>query len=458
MITFSPPQLVSFPSSPLGPQMVLVVRTSSQDHTGFATAFWKDDNVLAGNGNAWSDWQFWELGQQPPQDWNPPADWTGFHLEAGPIPPAPAWPLVGYIDPDQVFRANGFFAIEAPAGTAVVGQPWWQIPIADVAFDVFRNDFLPRVGAAWKEGPRNRLNIFGSAALGAAPLRELWWDGAQWNWTDHDRGPNGDALGPSSLVFPKTSNAYLFGVTAGKDNVQLLAYRPGAGWDFAGGFQGPDGTADLRAPVALFYGDDRGTNVHAFTVGRLGNGEYHLFQTHQLFGSDWEAWVDFGTPPGEPISVCQELPPDLGVDIRTQFLAGDPFTMTSACVWQDDQGLHIHLFGYSDIVPQFDPRVGRGSLVHFSWKGGDWRNGHWSWETTTRPVECLNFNTSSGPARLPTTFQTTSSAVYQGQTRDGQARQRVSAVGFTSPGQQGTVWEFVMDTTVDQDFHWLQFA
>jgi hypothetical protein len=128
---------------------------------------------------------------------------------------------------------------------------WWQIPITNVAFDVFRKDFLPRVGAAWQDGPRNRLNIFGSGAFEAAPLRELWWDGAQWNWTDHDYGPNEDELGPSSLVIPKPPNAYLFGVTAEKDNVLLLAYRPGAGWDFAGGFQGSDGIRDLRARCAV---------------------------------------------------------------------------------------------------------------------------------------------------------------------------------------------------------------
>jgi len=407
MTTFSPPQIVSFPSSPLGPQMLLVARTDN----GFATRFWKDDNVLPGGvANSWSDWQAWQFDPQ-----NPPFDWIGVSFE-GPLPPVPGWPLLGYVDQDGVYRANGFFAyadVLAPTGDphVVVGQPWWQIPIADVAFDTFQKDFMPRVGAIWYNGPTPRLNIFGAAQFEAANLRELYWDGANWNWHDHDRGPDGDRLGPSSLVFPQPNHGYLFGVTAERDNIVLLAYQPtAADWNWAD-FHGPDGVTDLRAPVALTYEDKRGINVSVFTVGQLNNGEYHLFSVHQIFGKDWEGWQDYGRPPDEPPSPCEELPtPDV---MPTRFLSGEAFSMTSACVALDDQGLHIHLFGHSDIMPVGDPSVegggaGSGALVHFSWEGGDWQTGSWAWQATTRPVECLSTSTrhsgqpgSRPPSRRP---------------------------------------------------------
>jgi hypothetical protein len=446
--------------------MLLVARTDD----GFATRLWKDDNVLpGGDANSWSGWQPWQFDPQ-----NPPFDWTGLSFEPGPIPPVPGWPLLGYIDQDGVYRANGFFAfadVQAPTGDphVVVGQPWWRIPVADVAFDTFPKDFLPRVGTTWYStpgptpnppGPTPRLNIFGAAVFEAANLRELYWDGANWNWHDHNRGPNGDALGASSLIFPQPNHGYLFGVTAERDNIGLFAYQPSAAdWDWAD-FHGPEVT-DLRAPVALTYSDDRGINVSVFTVGRLNNGEYHLFSIHQIFGNDWEAWQDYGAPPDEPASPCEDLPPTPDI-IRTRFLSGEAFTMTSACVALDDQGLHIHLFGHSDIVPlAVDPRaegggVGRGALVHFSWEGGDWRNGSWGWEVTTRPVECLNVDTEFGPARLQTAFETTSSAVYQGRTQDGQTRRRISAVGMTRPGNNnGNVWEYALDTALGQEFQWV---
>src|SRR5262245_56813913 len=109
--------------------MVLVARTD----TGFATAYWKDDNVLLGNGgNAWSDWQIWQFAQQPAadtKDVNPPQDWTGFIFQDGPIPPG--WPLLGWFEQDGVARVNGFFAFGAksPADPRVaVGAPWYRIP------------------------------------------------------------------------------------------------------------------------------------------------------------------------------------------------------------------------------------------------------------------------------------------------------------------------------------------
>jgi hypothetical protein len=467
MTTFSPPQIVSYPSSVLGPQMLLVARTDS----GFAFRFWKDDNVFPGGvGNRWLDRQSWQFDPQ-----NPPFDWTGFSAETGPIPPVPAWPLLGYIDQDGVYRANAFFAfadVQSPTGDphVVVGQPWWQIPIADVAFDTFQKDFLPRVGTTWygagpspnPPGAVPRLNIFGSAPFGGAKLRELYWDGANWNWHDHNLELNGDELGPSSLIFPQPNHGYLFGVTAEKDNVLLFAYQPAAvDWGRADFPTVPDGVTDLRAPVALTYSDDRGVNVSVFTVG-LRNGKYHLFSIHQIFGHDWEGWQDYGAPPDEPVSPCEDLPstPDI---IRTRFLSGDAFTMTSACVGIDDQGLHIHLFGHSDILgPEglgsnlLAEGVGQGALVHFSWEGGDFQSGNWSFEATTRPVECLNVPTAFGPATLQAAFETTSCAIYQGKTQNGQTRRRISAVGVTRPGNNnGNVWEYALDTALGQGFQWL---
>src|SRR5262249_8157579 len=79
--------------------------------------------------------------------------------------------------------------------------------------------FFVESGFAWNSGRIGRLNIFGmtspdkdivnAAADDAARLlfgdglRELWWDGSQWNWSDHGAPPgtNRVMLGRNSAVW-----------------------------------------------------------------------------------------------------------------------------------------------------------------------------------------------------------------------------------------------------------------
>src|SRR6516162_7475206 len=113
MITNISPQIVSYPSNLLSPQMLLVVLTDD----GFAWSLWNDGRGFATNPNAWSDWQSWQFDPQ-----NPPQLWPRFSLEAKEKPFPPGWPLLGYIDQDRVVRANGFFPFMDSQGRSVVGQ------------------------------------------------------------------------------------------------------------------------------------------------------------------------------------------------------------------------------------------------------------------------------------------------------------------------------------------------
>ena len=184
------------------------------------------------------------------------------------------------------------------------------------------------------------------------------------------------------MVIPDTRNAYLFTADNGAE-LGLYALHGGAQWGWADNFRGPINVNDRRAPVALTYSDDRGVNVHVFTVARRNDGGYALFQTHQILGNDWEAWQDFGAPPNEPPLPCEAAEGAVGG--ITGFVSGGAFKMTSACVWRDAEGLRIDLFGHSDFVLAKDviaaaagytvSGAGFGSLVHFSWKGGDWQSG-----------------------------------------------------------------------------------
>ena len=55
-------------------------------------------------------------------------------------------------------------------------------------------DYSPMAGFTWRQGTTGRLNIFGASAIKSqyshiSHLVEHWWDGGQWNWTDHGSPP-----------------------------------------------------------------------------------------------------------------------------------------------------------------------------------------------------------------------------------------------------------------------------
>src|SRR5258708_29446548 len=110
-------------------------------------------------------------------------------------------------------RMNGFFnyLVQNADGswTFPLGTPWitptnnfllpWQFNWAAMT-PPDGSGFFVGSGFGWNDGPTGRLNIFGMTLPAlrlvyvAMPkneagngIRELWWDGGQWNWSDHGR-------------------------------------------------------------------------------------------------------------------------------------------------------------------------------------------------------------------------------------------------------------------------------
>jgi hypothetical protein len=241
----APPQAVSFDSNFFAPEIVLMARTED----GLSTSFWQD-RTSHSSGGGWSYWM-------------DHANTTG--------EPGTQWeremPLVSWIDPSTGrFRVNGFFAFRSQDDKPMLGTPWWVLPIG-VATD-FRLDsqappvvsgvgrnFFPFTAATWYRGPMGdpqsvgRINVFGTVAIsfgttpptGRRALREFWWDGNNWNWSDHPM-PNANvvalSLGPGSFTFPENNGyrqAFLFalatdGGTPSDTSVQLYHWTRTDNW------------------------------------------------------------------------------------------------------------------------------------------------------------------------------------------------------------------------------------
>jgi hypothetical protein len=127
---------------------------------------------------------------------------------------------VPWTDPPRAGHMNGFFNFVDANNNLVLGAPWivptnnsfmpWQFNWKTMT-PPDNAGFVVESGFAWNEsgtgtllGP-GRLNFFGMTlpAFDAVPhggvsannvIRELWWDGGQWNWNDHGRPPGTDTV------------------------------------------------------------------------------------------------------------------------------------------------------------------------------------------------------------------------------------------------------------------------
>jgi hypothetical protein len=310
-------------------------------------------------------------------------------------------------------RINGFFNFEV-GRTILLGTPWmvltnnnpvmpWQFnwatmtpPDAASTFDKSGAGFVVESGFAWSSGRIGRLNIFGMTSpaknlviVGSSSneagdgLRELWWDGSQWNWSDHGRPPGIDtvALGRNSAVWDHVSQqgrVFVVGVnSADPGSLPQLWDRfwDGSQWSWTplgnpfGTSTGPnDQVVRMWSPVAV-DGVQSGTYVvTAFVVGLRGINlnssnpqyRYELYAREKIGSAAWSDWIQLGSPTHSPFT-------DFDSAGATRFV------VDQGARWMDGNLLRGSLFGstqFSNAVPDAN------RLVHLFRD-----NSGWQWDT-----------------------------------------------------------------------------
>ncbi len=300
-------------------------------------------------------------------------------------------------------RMNGFFnyLVQNADGswTFPLGTPWitptnnfllpWQFNWAAMT-PPDGSGFFVGSGFGWNDGPTGRLNIFGMTLPAlrlvyvAMPkneagngIRELWWDGGQWNWSDHGRPPGTDtvALGRNSAVWDHTSQqGRVFFAAVNSADPQSLPQL----WDmFCDGSQwlweelgNPFGQVVEMWPAVVVDGVQNGTYVlTAFVVGlhgiflNTGNPQYRyeLYAREKIGTAAWGDWIPFGNP---TINAPFSNHSDAGL---TRFL------IDQGARWMDGNLLRGSLFGSTQFA-QIPPDANR--LIRLFRD-----NNGWQWDT-----------------------------------------------------------------------------
>lgn len=243
-----------------------------------------------------------------------------------------------------VARMNGFF--NYPVGTTLMlGTPWivpsnnpyipWQFNWWTMA-PPDGMGFVVESGFTWNDGSTGRLNVFGMTlpAESGVPvgrlsanngIRELWWDGGQWNWSDHGRPPGADtvALGRNSAVWDHTSEQGRVFVVAENDSdgrslPQLWdlfwdsAQCPLWCWESLGNpfASGNDQVDEMLAPVVVDGVQNGAYFLTVFVVGlhatniSIGSPQvrFELFAKEKISNGAWSDWIQLGNPDNAPFT------------------------------------------------------------------------------------------------------------------------------------------------------------
>lgn len=351
-----------------------------------------------------------------------------------------------FSDDFEVFlpRFGAAVNFEAAAGALRVGFPhvnwflgarFWQ-SLASPS-NGFGDDFQPMARFSWAQGKALRVNIFGNSVRDCGwdpgsqacsmPLREAWFDGTRWQFTDHGLPPENSQvhLGPHSAVWDHRRGRGFVFVVGDDDRLWLRGWNtPTCGnwcWE---DLEAPERTRDMRTPVAMTY---QGGKVQVFVSARTDDG-FHLYGRH-FDGRNWEDWKDYGRPNNF---------------VEGNFLqpwARPGFDMTGAAVWHDDRGtLRINVFGTLDPVsnPVYAaaPHDG-GQITEFLWDGA-----RWTWGSP-RLFPNLSERTNAEREPMPQRFQTMDVAVV-----DERTWERISVFG---EDERGGLWEYFWDGT---GWHW----
>jgi hypothetical protein len=282
-------------------------------------------------------------------------------------------------------------------------MPWqfnWATmtpPDAARVFDQSGAGFFVESGFAWSNGSTGRLNIFGMTSpakryvyVGSPNndagdgIRDLWWDGGQWNWYDHGRPAGTDkvALGRNSAVWDHMSQQGRVFVAA------VNSSDPGSLpqlWDlFWNGSQwsweqlgNPFGTSTgsndqvikMWSPVVV-DGVQNGTYIlTAFVVGLHGTGQNsgtpqyraELYAREKIGTADWSGWIQLGNPTNAPFTDIENL-------------SQEWFSVDQGVRWMDGGLLRGSLFGTAYSNQPYPAPV--NLLVHLFRD-----NNGWQWDT-----------------------------------------------------------------------------
>jgi hypothetical protein len=300
-------------------------------------------------------------------------------------------------------RINGFFNFLFDGFSIWLGTPWivptnnpvmpWQFNWAtmeppDVTGVIFQSGrgFLVASGFAWNSGPTGRLNIFGVTSpaqryvYAGSPnsdpgvgIRELWWDGSQWNWSDHGRPPFTDkvALGRNSAVWDHMSQqGRVLLVAVNSSDPQSLPQLWDRFWDGSqwwwSELGNPFGTSpalneqvvEMWSPVVV-DGVQNGTYVvTAFVVGLHGTKQnsgnpqyrYELYAREKIGTAGWSDWIQLGNPTHAPFTDRSDagfsrFVVDQGARwMDGKLLRGSLFGSTAFSTLPDTSNQLIHLF------------------------------------------------------------------------------------------------------------------
>lgn len=230
------------------------------------------------------------------------------------------------------------------------------------------DDLQPYTSFTWQNGQALRVNVFGLAPRIPDPttgqtLRETWFDGATWRFTEHG-APSGTLMlrvGPHSAVWMNPTGNGRGWVFATGDNGRLHARTwNGAAWSWED-LGAPSGVYSLRTPVAV----QENGRVHVYASGQTPTG-YRLYE-RRWNGASWEGWRDWGPPPAgtypmDAITSCPQRPTDC-----------TGFDLTAAAVWRTSSGqVRYNVFGTTDRLNRLSSGLAThdgGQLVEISFDG-----------------------------------------------------------------------------------------
>lgn len=272
-----------------------------------------------------------------------------------------------------------------------VGAPFWRflstnytwLRLTPPSVSAKRN-FQPFTAISWKKQSNFRMNVFGLThnytnrllrqIIFYTSLREAWFDGTTWRFTDHGRPRDAIELirmGPQSAVSTDPSGvtgdigrAYVF--LSGNDGYlyhQLFVRYWGpdcSGWCWHD-LEAPSGTVEMRSPLAVAYTYGNRTRVAVF-VALKRNNRWEMWGRHTDDRRNFSEWSNYGTPPGLDSTGIQE----------------SGFDMSSGVVWYQGDTLRINLFGTTEPYEVDTAGMtarGGGRLIEYFWDGSTWQWG-----------------------------------------------------------------------------------
>lgn len=294
-------------------------------------------------------------------------------------------------------RMNGFFNFSV-GNTIWLGTPFAAVDYFNsqwmfnwgIMAPAVDGSFLVKSGFGWNSGRTGRLNIFGMtlpAPFEFVPavdnsgngIRDLWWDGSQWNWYYHGRPPGADevALGRNSAVWDHASQqGRVFFAAANSSDPRSQPQLWDLFWDgsqwsweqlgnpFGATTATNDQVIEMWSPVAV-DGVQNGTYfLTVFVVGlhaanaNSGNPQYRyeLFAKEKIGAGAWSDWIQLGNPGNAPFT-------DIG-NVGSSLIV-----VHQGARWMDGSLLRGSLFGIGPSTQPGPPNA----LIHLFHDNNGWQ-------------------------------------------------------------------------------------